>query len=95
MNRNNNHYHHKAKIDNRVYPFKATSMGPFQQESDFIKLIWKILIQSQMVISTTESILPRCSTRPHDLVASFGYEFGAKLALLGPIEYSMLFDSLQ
>ena len=90
MNINNNRHHHKTNIDNRVYPFKATSPGPLQRENVFIKEIWKILIQSQMVISVVEWILSGYSTRLHDPVASFGSEFGAKLALLGPIEYSVL-----
>ena len=47
-----------------------------------------------MVISTTKWILPGCSTHLHDPVASFGSEFEAKLALLGPIEFSVLFPNL-
>ena len=94
MNRNNNQYHHKTKIDNRLHPFKATSLGPIQWESNFIKEIWKILIQSQMVIFVAEWMLTCCSICLHDPVASFRSEFGAKLALLGPIELSVLFDTL-
>ena len=37
MNRNNNQHHHKTKVDNGVHPFKATSPGPLQRESVFIK----------------------------------------------------------
>ena len=95
MNRNNNQHHHKTNIDNKVHSFKATSLGPLQRESNFIKEIWKTLIQSQMVIFDDEWILPCYSTHLHDPIASFGSEFGAKLALLGPIEYSILFCNLQ
>jgi hypothetical protein len=70
------------------------SLGPLQWENNFIKEIWKILIQSQMVISATKWILPDCSTHLHDPVASFEYEFGEKLSLLGPIEYSILLCNL-
>ena len=94
MNINNNQHHHKTKIDNIVHPFKATSPPPLQRENVFIKKIWKILIQSQMVIFATEWILPGRSTRLHDPGASFGSEFGEKLALLGPIEYSVLLYNL-
>ena len=47
-----------------------------------------------MVIYTIEWILLGCITCLHDLVASFGSEFGVKLALLGPIELSVLFDNM-
>ena len=94
INRNNNQHHHKTKIDNKVHRFKATSLSPLQWEINFIKEIWKILIQYQMVFFAIEWILPRYSTHLHNLVASFGCEFGAKLALLGPIEYLVLFPNL-
>ena len=47
-----------------------------------------------MVISTTKWILPGCIPRLHNPTASFESEFGEKLALLGPIEHSVLFDNL-
>jgi hypothetical protein len=68
MKRNNNQHHHKTKIDNGFHPFKATSLGPLQREKDFIKEIWKILIQSQMVIFATEWILLGYSTHLHNPV---------------------------
>ena len=47
-----------------------------------------------MVISATEWILPGCSTHLHDPATSSESEFGAKLALLGPIEFSVPLDNL-
>ena len=94
MNKKNNQHHHKTNLDNGVHPFKATSLGPLQWESIFLKEKWKILIQSQMVITATEWILLGCSTRLHDPIASFISEFGEKLALLALIEDLVLFDNL-
>ena len=83
MNRSNKQHHHKTKIDNEVQLFKATSLGSLQWESVFIKEKCEILIQYQMVISNNEWILLGCSTLLHEPTASFGSEFGAKMALLG------------
>ena len=47
-----------------------------------------------MLIVDAEWILPGCSTYLHNPVASFGSEFGPKLALLGPIEYLVIFYNL-
>ena len=47
------------------------------------------------MIFAAKWILPGYSTHLHDLVASFGSEFGARLALLGQIEYLVLFPNLQ
>lgn len=46
------------------------------------------------MISAVEWILPDYGTHLHDPVTSFRSEFGAKLALLGPIEFSVLFANL-
>ena len=91
MNKSNKQHHHKTKIDNEVHPFKATSPSPLQRESVFIKEKWENLIKSQMVISVDEWIIPGYSTLLHKPAASFGSEFGAKMVLLGPFEFSVLF----
>ena len=87
MNRNNNQHHHKTKIDNEVHPFKATSLGPLQCESVFIKEKWENSIQSKIVISATEWILPGYSTLLQESPSSFRSEFGVKMPLLGPFEF--------
>ena len=87
MNRSNKQHHHKTNIDNGVHPFKATSPGPLQRENIFIKEKWENLIQYQMVIYYSKWILPGYSTLPHKPPSSFGFEFGAKMALLGPFEF--------
>lgn len=75
-------------------PSRLCLQAPSNGKASLLRKNGKILIQSQMVISTTEWILPGCIPHLHDPIASFKSEFGEKLALLGPIELSRLFPNL-